>query len=82
MTIAIAEKNEIGNESDTIDSVLVDLAGGSTEFVARPPSEVSACDSHAEPHFGSAEIIRDVIVGYVIYLELLVTFKYANYICM
>ena len=26
-------------------------------------SSISSCDSHAEPHFGSAIIIRDVIVG-------------------
>lgn len=70
------------NDSDTIDSILVDVAGGSSEFGARPSSEVSACNSHAEPHFGSAEIIRDVIVGYIIQLELPFTFKYANYICM
>lgn len=24
---------------------------------------VSVCDSHQEPHFGSAEIIRDIIIG-------------------
>ena len=31
----------------------------------RPPS---LCSSHNEPHFGNADIIRDVIVGFEILL--------------
>jgi VIT1/CCC1 family predicted Fe2+/Mn2+ transporter len=30
---------------------------------ASDSTHASECDSHAEPHFGSAEVIRDVIIG-------------------
>ncbi|KAI9333668.1 VIT family-domain-containing protein [Obelidium mucronatum] len=53
----------------TLESVLVNLdQGGGEDVKAKPRSlrvakSVRSVDSHLEPHFAGAEVIRDVVVG-------------------
>lgn len=56
---------------NTLNNCIVDMPQRAPS--TRAPSTYSH-DAHNEPHFGSAEIIRDVIVGYFHRFELLTNF--------